>query len=103
MSLKTEFNCCYNEDNFIQNGNEMKELTVIITLGEYRNLIEERTRNEKTIENLEEELKKAKESLSMFAKLMLIKSPEFIDKVCDAFREVLPKNEDETGEEVDEQ
>lgn len=39
MSLKTEYS--YNEDDFMQNGNGMQELTVTITLCEYRNLIED--------------------------------------------------------------
>mgnify|MGYP003498020666 CR=1 FL=1 len=37
--LKTKYS--YNEDDFMQNGEELKELTVTITLCEYRNLIRE--------------------------------------------------------------
>jgi hypothetical protein len=56
MAMKTA-EYCYNEDNFVEENDTMKELTVTITLGEYRNLIQERVYNEKTIETLQEEKK----------------------------------------------
>lgn len=96
MSLKTEYS--YNEDNFVQSGESLNELTVTITLEEYRNLIREQTRSAKQIECLEEELKKAKESAKTFMQLFMIKSPETINKLCDMFSDIFPNNETETEE-----
>lgn len=56
MSLKTEYG--YNEDDFIEQGGELKELTVTITLCEYRNLVKETTYQDVIIEKLQEENKK---------------------------------------------
>lgn len=67
MSLKTEYS--YNEDDFVQNTNGMQELTVTITLCEYRNLVSEIERQDILIERLQEENKRltnANNSLSHF-------------------------------------
>ena len=98
MSLKTEYS--YNEDDFVQSGESLNELTVTITLCEYRNLIREQTRSAKQIECLEEELKKAKEAGKTFMQLCMIKSPETINKICDVFNEFFP-NETEKDENPD--
>ena len=96
MSMKTE--CGYNEDDFVQNGDSLNELTVMITLAEYRNLIREQTRSAEYIEHLEKELKNAKESAKAFMQLFMVKSPETINKFCDIFNSIFPKNKTETEE-----
>ena len=50
MSCKTDR--LYNEDNFAERDGKLYELTVEITLEEYRNLIKERVQNGKEIERL---------------------------------------------------
>lgn len=95
MSLKTEYS--YNEDDFVQNGESLNELTVTITLAEYRNLIREQTRSAEYIERLEEELKKQKESAKTFMQLFMINSPETLNKICDLVNEIFP-NKTEEGE-----
>ena len=50
---KTDYSV--NEDNFIEVDGQMKELTVTITLCEYRNLIGDRIYSEKFIEKLQDE------------------------------------------------
>lgn len=94
--LKTEYT--YNEDDFAQRGESLDELTVTITLAEYRNLIREQTRSAEVIEHLEEELKKEKEGFCNMMRLMMLKSPETLNKLCDLLNEVFP-NETEEGEE----
>ena len=103
MSLKTEYS--YNEDDFVQNGESMNELTVTITLAEYRNLIREQSRNEKQIEFLEEQLKKSAETAKTFMQLFLIKSPETINQICDFFNEIFSKEskEGENDEQISKQ
>lgn len=93
--LKTEYD--YNEDDFVQNGDALKELTVTITLAEYRGLIREQTRSAEQIEHLEEELKKVKEGYTMAMQLVMLKSPETVNKVCDLYNEIFP-NKTEEGE-----
>ena len=53
MSLKTDYH--YNEDDFAERGGQLDELTVTITLCEYRNLITEQTRLDMTVDRLQEE------------------------------------------------
>ena len=88
MSLKTEYG--YNDDDFVQVGADMKELTVTITLCEYRNLIREQAQSAKEIEVLQDKLKKAQESGKFFMELMLLKSPEAVNKICDLYNEFFP-------------
>lgn len=88
MSLKTEYG--YNEDDFVQSGESLNELTVTITLCEYRNLIREQTRSAERIDFLEEELKKAKEAGKTFMQLFMIRSPETINKICELYNEFFP-------------
>lgn len=94
--LKTDYE--YNEDDFVQKDGFMNELTVTITLAEYRYLIREQTRSAKQIECLEEEIKKAKESAKTFMQLFMVKSPETLNKICDVFNSIFPNNETETEE-----
>lgn len=98
MSLKTDYG--FNEDDFVQTGESMNELTVTITLTEYRNLIREQAQAEKQIELLEEKLKQAKESGQAFMQLLFLKSPEIVNKICDLYTEFFPsgKTEAEEGE-----
>lgn len=49
MNAKTEHGN-YNADDFIEIDGQLKELTVTITLCEYRNLITERTRQERELD-----------------------------------------------------
>ena len=96
MSLKTEYQ--YNEDDFVQRGESLNELTVTITLCEYRNLIREQTRSAERIDFLEEKLKETKEMGKTFMQLFMLKSPETINKLCDLYNEFFP-NKTEEGEE----
>lgn len=93
--LKTDYQC--NDDDFVQNGDFLNELTVTITLCEYRNLIREQAQNEKRIEILEEELKKTRESAKTFMQLFMFKSPETINKICDLVNGIF-QNETQEGE-----
>lgn len=55
MNGKTEYGS-YNTDDFIEVDGQLKELTVTITLCEYRNLVMERTRQEKTLDEVSSRL-----------------------------------------------
>ena len=79
MSLKTEYS--YNEDDFIQNANGMQELTVTVTLCEYRNLVEERAYSEKAIDKLQEENKNLKKQNETYQKFIIANHPEIIEKL----------------------
>lgn len=46
----------YNDDDFAQVGDQMNELTVTITLCEYRNMVRELARNEIEIEKLKDSI-----------------------------------------------
>ena len=99
MSLKTDYS--YNEDDFVQHGEALKELTVTITLAEYRCLVREGVRSAERIEQLEEELKKVKEGGKAMYQLLMLKSPEILNKFSDLLNEIFPsKTEDGEAEEV---
>lgn len=90
MSLKTEYNS-FNEDDFVENGGEMKELTVTITLCEYRYLIAEQTRNEAEIDRLQDQLKRAEERAKLMADVVMLDHPEFFGDVIGAVTKFLKK------------
>lgn len=81
MSNKTDFP--YNEDNFVEQNGELKELTVTITLQEYRNLIEERCYSDKAIEQLQEEVEELRKQRDNYVKIYLSKNPEIAEKIED--------------------
>lgn len=104
MNFKTDFG--YNEDDFVQVGEAMNELTVTITLCEYRNMIREQVQAAKVIELLQEKLKKAEETSKTFMQLFMFKSPETINKLCEIVNELFPNektegaNQDPTAKEM---
>jgi hypothetical protein len=61
MGLKTEYSYC--EDDFAQSAEALNELTVTITLCEYRNLIREQARSEATIDALNDKVSEQKKSI----------------------------------------
>lgn len=91
MSLKTEYG--YNEDDFVENQDGMQELTVTITLCEYRNLLKDIAYQDAKVEKLEEEAKKTKETTNALLQMILLKSPEVIDKLYDVISAILPNTE----------
>lgn len=84
----------YNEDDFVQNGEELKELTVTITLCEYRNLIRELSTYDAKIESTQEENKKIKEQLRSLAEIIVYKDPEIMNDVKKAIYSILGMKEE---------
>lgn len=82
MSFKTEYNT-YNDDDFIENDGTMNELTVTITLCEYRNLIEERVYNEKAISELQDENEKLRARCEVLLQLYLKEKPDIRAKIIE--------------------
>lgn len=86
--LKTDYTG-YNEDNFIEVDGQLKELTVTITLCEYRNLIEDRVYSEKAIQQLQEENEKLRNTNELHLMCLMSKYPEIVEKVKDAYSEFI--------------
>lgn len=80
MSLKTEFS--YTEDDFVQNGNDLQELTVTITLCEYRNLIKDIAYQDNTIEKLEEETSNLKKQNEIYKEYIIANHLEISESLC---------------------
>ena len=97
MGLKTDF--MFNEDDFVQRDEKLHELTVTITLYEYRNLIRDLQKQDIIIENLQEEFKKYKESTKTMFQFLMIKSPEVINKSVEVLRELFPQSKEKSDEE----
>ena len=96
--MKTEkFYAC--EEDYVESAGELHELTVTITLNEYRSLIREESRAEIKIERLEaeiDELRKEKKSLS--DALAVCKLPPVIEKIRDALVAGFAEDDEESDE-----
>jgi cell shape-determining protein MreC len=84
----------------VQNGEELKELTVTITLCEYRNLIRELSTYDVKIESLQEENNKIKEQLRSLAEIIVYKDPEIMNDIKKVIYSILgiKEGEVENGE-----
>ena len=87
MSIKTEYG--YNEDNFIEKNGELEELTVTVTLEEYRNLIKELCYNEKAIEELQEHNEKLRRENELLRGFILKKMPAVTEKIEEIIKIVM--------------
>ena len=102
MYLKSECTGA-NDDDFVQAEGTMKELTVTITLCEYRNLITERTRYEAEVDRLQDRLKQAEEREKLMTDVVMLDHPEFYTDMFDAVVKFLKKaNTPVSVEEVNE-
>lgn len=92
----------YNENDFVQEDRGMRELTVEISLCEYRNLIQNLTEADLHIEKLRIEKEELEKRVSDLQKcLAAIKMPEWIDGI----RRMLTSSDDAdtaNGEETEE-
>ena len=102
MSNKTNVGY-YNEDDFVENNETLRELTVTITLCEYRNLITERTRNENEIAKLQDELTTANKQIKSLQSVIIKRTPDFTKELAAMCAELLGTNEagEEKGETED--
>ena len=101
MYLKSECTGA-NDDDFVQVEGTMKELTVTITLCEYRNLITEQTRYEAEVDRLQDRLKQAEERAKLMTDVVMLDHPEFFGDVIGAVTKFLKKmTEPVSSEEVD--
>lgn len=76
----------YNEDDFVQRGSILDELTVTITLCEYRNLIREIADYEHEIDRLTEEKKALEKKVNSMSDCL--QNPGVIREVGKAIRNV---------------
>lgn len=79
MSLKTEYS--YNEDDFVQNGDEMQELTVTISLCEYRNLVKDLAYQDGVIQTLEKENERLNKAAVLYQNYIVGNHPELTEKL----------------------
>lgn len=99
MSLKTDC-VCYNEDNFVEEDGQIHELTVEITLGEYRNLISEITRQDILISDLQDRNKELEEKLESTTRAFAyVKLPEWLKN----FNKVFGSDAEQSNEEITEE
>lgn len=80
-SNKTEYGN-YNEDDFVQRGEALDELTITITLCEYRNLISENTRLDMTLGRVQEEKAELVKQLENARQVLATcKMPEWVKSI----------------------
>lgn len=97
MKLKTEFNC-FNFEDFVQKEGQLHELTVTITLYEYRNLISEAVRSEEIINRLQEEKNRLTKQNEALKKLVIKYNPDFIRSVNETIRALFDDDAEEESE-----
>ncbi len=98
MYLKSECSRS-NEDDFVQDGETMKELTVTISLCEYRNLIREQAQNEEYINELKDKLKKLESQAKMMTAMVLYDHPEFYNDMFNSVKKFLVKMSEREADE----
>lgn len=92
---------CTSEFDYVESGESCHELTVTITLCEYRELTEQRVRHTMEIERLKEERDKFEKQAQEYGKMLITKHPEIIGKITDAVSEFVggdPEPDDEPAE-----
>lgn len=88
---KTCLGAGYNEDDFAQIEGEMRELTVTITLCEYRNLIREQLNTEHEIEKLNSEIDNLKKSNEFMKHTILSQDPNFFANIASGINKAFQK------------
>ena len=89
----------YNEDDFVQEDHGLRELTVEISLCEYRALIRKLTKCELYIEKLQTEKEELEKRISDLQKcLAAIKLPEWAKKLSNIFSEEQSSEDEESME-----
>lgn len=86
MNLAKTDTGIYNEDDFAQRDGELEELTVTITLCEYRNLIRENANYEHEIDRLTEENKALEKKVDSMSDCL--QNPGVIREVGKAIRNI---------------
>lgn len=103
MSLKSEF--CRNDDDFYETNGHLKELTVTITLCEYRNLITELARADEIFPKIKEENKNLKKQVEDLSKYIFASNPSIgksLSEITKEFANVCKNEDDADTEEVSE-
>lgn len=92
------------EDDYVERGGGCEELTVTITLREYRDLIQTVEKQNAAIDRLTEERDKFERQAQEYGKMLLAKHPEIMKKIVGAVSEFVdgePDDETEAAEEAD--
>ena len=101
--LKYDYNYgAANEDDFVQNDNKMFELTVRITLHEYRTLVSKKEYLESENRQLKEEILKLQKSNESLSKIIYASNPKAAEKIFEGINSLLSSvAETESEEEPD--
>ena len=83
------------EDDYTQTGDQLNELTVTITLCEYRNLIREQVRNEALIDELQEKMKDIKKEFEGLKNIVIQNNPEIFDFIRQTINAISGKENEE--------
>lgn len=89
------------EFDYVERGGICEELTVTITLCEYRELTEQRVRLSAEVERLIAERDKFQKQAEECGKMLIAKHPEVVSKLADAVSEFLDSNPEEETEAAD--
>lgn len=89
--MKTDLGRFYNEDDFVQVGKDLNELTVTITLCEYRNLILGQSNAEHKIEKLNSEIEELKKANKSMTDVIISQNPNFFSDIANGINKLFKK------------
>ena len=107
--------CCKqydSEHDYVERDGKIEELTVTITLAEYRELIEKNVERDSLLasvrrenDNLRDQIadlqhdnEQQRERITLLSKALVHQCPEFFDKICDIFKDTLKMLEEDVQE-----
>lgn len=91
-----------NEDNYFQEGETLKELTVTITLEEYRNLIIERERLDAHNQELNSKLSELEKQAKLVYDMLIYEHSEFVQGLFETVKEYIAKMQKDGNENSEE-
>lgn len=89
---------CFKPGKLLEADGQMKELTVTITLCEYRGLIQENERNYVTIESLNQKIIDLNKQAEAMRTVILSKNPELSEKFVELYGLLFKQKEGEENE-----
>lgn len=83
------------EEDYIERAGALEEITVTITICEYRELIQYKARAEMQLEQLTKELEQQRQHNEKILKALLAKSPDVMSALTDAVHEMFGADEED--------
>ena len=92
--MNTVYKTYMREHDYAEREGKLEEITVTITLAEYRELIEGAAQHGYLMEQMQRENDEQRDRIALLSKALVHQCPEFFDRLCDIFKEALNMRKD---------